>query len=221
MTSTTTAQTRIFHRRALDGALADDIRARLFAHEFLFRAPLDETALAAQYGVGHLPLSQALENLAREQLLAARSQAQGGYEVPDHARAEIENLLDTLEKIRRFALSRHGEKENASLCLAAVEMPSASRPYRGPSGLEVARPFVIAAQSLHDQLRAGVGPALSGIEANCARRHRDAMQEALAGDDPETLDAFCRESARDFRQRVLDFFDDAASQQASGPGGIQ
>lgn len=206
MTSTTNNATRIFQGRTLYGALADSLRARLFAHEFLPGAPLDEAALTAHYGVGHLPVAQALESLARERLLKARRQ--GGYDLPVLARAEIETLLATLGEIRRLAFFRRMENER-NICLAAVDMPVSSRPWWGPSGLLVAPPFAVAAQSLYDQLRLGIGPALAEIEADGARRRGETMTAAIERGIPETLEAFCRESAQDFRRRVLEAFDNA------------
>ena len=217
MTLTTTTNYRIFHRRTLCEALADSIRARLFAHEFPPGAPLDENALSACYGVGHLPVSKALERLALERLLAKRPQ--GGYDIFPLARVDLENLLDTLAKIRGLALLQR-MKNGRNVGLVAVEMPLPSRPYWGPAGLAVARPFALAAQSLYNQLRLCIGPALSEIEADGAQRCGEAMTRAIASGAPETLEAFCRESARDFRQRALEVFDAAIHARENTASGL-
>jgi hypothetical protein len=153
MTLTIDATPRIFQRRTLCAALADSLRERLFAHEFPFYTPLDEAALTAHYGVGHLPVTEALRQLVLERLLAAHEQ--GGCGIPEYERANIENLLEMLEDLRRIALLRH--KEEARKQCVAVDMPLPSRPYWGPSGLVVARPFVVTAQNLYDQLRRASG----------------------------------------------------------------
>ncbi|MDR0701781.1 MAG: GntR family transcriptional regulator [Azoarcus sp.] len=206
MTSTINATTRIFQRRTLCGALADSLRERLFAHEFPFRAPLDETALTAHYGVGHLPVTEALQQLFFERLLVKREQ--GGYGIPEYLRADIENLLETLEGIRRLALRQHEETARDARQATAVDMPAPSRPCWGLSGLTVRRPFAVAAQNLYDQLRLGIGPALVEIEARCAERHGEAMARAIAERKSGEIEKVSQESARTFRQAALRAFGD-------------
>jgi DNA-binding GntR family transcriptional regulator len=189
----------------LSDALADSIRARLFAHEFPAEAPLDEAALTIHYGVGHLALAKALEQLADERLLFMRKE--GGYRIARYCRADIENLLDVLEGVRLFTMLRCMGDARGDCRAMAVDMPLESRRYWGFFGFVVALPFAAATKSLYEQLRMGIGPALTQAEAFCAERQRESMAQAIASGESGSVENFCRESARLFRQHVLSAFD--------------
>jgi hypothetical protein len=204
---TAALQKEPFERRMLCDALADSIRERLFGGEFAPRVPLDEAALAAHYGTGRLPLKAALEQLVRDCLLTAR--AQGGYCVAEYCRADIEDILTLLEHIR-CSVSRRQVSPPGGLPGAAGFVVAAS-PYWGDSGLVVELPFAVAARSLYEQLRLGVGPALAAIEAQCAQTRGPVP--ARAGESGQIED-FRAESARMFRQQVLAAFDAARARRA-------
>jgi hypothetical protein len=148
-----------------------------------------------------------LQQLFFERLLVRHEQ--GGYGIPDYLRADIENLLEMLEGIRRLALLQQEETARDAWRAATVEMPAASRLSWGLSGLTVRWPFAVAAQNLYDQLRLGIGPALMEIEIRCAERHGQAMAQAIAGQASGEIESICQESAQTFRQEVLRAFDDA------------
>jgi hypothetical protein len=187
-----------FRRHTLRDALADSIRARLFVHEFVPGVRLDEAALAKHYGVGHLPLGEALRQLNHERLLIRRR----GYRVVEHCRAEVDDLLDILERIRCFELLRSARMRGVSSHFAPLSISSS--PYWGIHGFMVTPPFFWAARSLHAQLHVSLGPALPEIEECCADgAYRDELAASVASGEAGRMETFCRETARAFRQRVL------------------
>lgn len=193
------------HRMLCD-ALADSICERLFGHEFAPRAPLDEAALAARYGTPRLALVAALEQLARDRLLTARTE--GGYCAAGYCLADIEDILALLERIRLFMARRQALQTGS-----ADEIVAAS-PYWGVAGLAVERSFTVAARSLYEQLRMGIGPELAALEAQCAKACGDDLARAVASGEIGPVEDVCAESARMFRQRILAAFDGVCARRA-------
>lgn len=187
-----TMENEIYQRRMVGDALADSIRARLFAHEFMPGDILNEQALTTHYGVGHLPLVEALQQLVRERLL---SRIQTGYAVITHARGDIERILQLLEYLRRFSLVPFEDDTRERVALSV---------YWGLDGFVVARPFFLATRSLYHQLRIGVGPALSRIETVYAdRAYCKTLHQLVDSGATERIESFAAETARDFQHRVL------------------
>jgi DNA-binding GntR family transcriptional regulator len=185
-------------------ALADSIRERLFGHEFAPCVPLDKAALAARYGTGRLALAAALARLARDRLLMVRED--GEYCVAEYCRADIEDVLEALERIRFFMLRR---SLSATIAQELEKDAVTGSPYWGLSGFVVTRAFALPARSLYGQLRLGVGPGLAAIEAQCANECHDALRRVVASGEVGQIEACCAETAQMFRQRVLALFDEA------------
>ncbi|MDR3351548.1 MAG: GntR family transcriptional regulator [Zoogloeaceae bacterium] len=201
------AETGVAERYMLRDALSDSLRERLFAREFLPGAFLDEGALARQYGVERLPLAEALRLLARERLLLARGARNRQYCVAEYRRNDLEDILDVLGRIRCRMLLRHTGFDARQADVERLEVVAPSR-YWGIAGFVVAPPFILAARSLYRQLRLAVGPALTEIENLCARACAEAMTKVVVCSDDFGSERFCEESARLFRERILDGFDD-------------
>jgi hypothetical protein len=200
-----------FHRHMLGDALADSIRARLFAHEFLPGDILDTEALAAHYGVGRQPLFSALDQLVRERLLTA---APEGFGVAKFRQCDVEGILRVLEQMRQFSL-----RLPAFPCAETARTPQdaiAESVYWGMAGFCVERCLAVAARSLYAQLHTCLGPALPIIEAACAdAAYREALRQAKASGHDTYIEHFGQDTARAFRLRVLSAFTTQVGRKSS------
>jgi DNA-binding GntR family transcriptional regulator len=94
-------------RRALYEDVAERLRGQIFARELEPGAWIDETKLAAEYGISRTPLREALKVLAAEGLVAMKPR-RGAY-VAEMSRddvAEVYHLLALLESDAAGAVAR-------------------------------------------------------------------------------------------------------------------
>jgi DNA-binding GntR family transcriptional regulator len=105
-------------RRALYEDVAERLRNQIFARQLEPGAWIDETKLAAEFGISRTPLREALKVLAVEGLVAMKPR-RGAY-VAEMSRddvAEIYHLLALLESDAAGAVARHASDEQ----LAALQ----------------------------------------------------------------------------------------------------
>jgi DNA-binding GntR family transcriptional regulator len=105
-------------RRALYEDVAERLRNQIFARQLEPGAWIDETKLAAEFGISRTPLREALKVLAVEGLVAMKPR-RGAY-VAEMSRddvAEIYHLLALLESDAAGAVARHASDDQ----LAALQ----------------------------------------------------------------------------------------------------
>jgi DNA-binding GntR family transcriptional regulator len=106
--------------RALYEQVAEQLRARILAHELAPGSWIDEQALAAEYGISRTPLREALKVLAAEGLVAMKLR-RGAYvaEVSPRDLDEVFHLLGVLEADAAGVVAERAT--DAELCeLAAI-----------------------------------------------------------------------------------------------------
>jgi DNA-binding GntR family transcriptional regulator len=112
--STATMRTvaRPLARRALYEDVAERLRAQIFARELEPGAWIDETRLAAEYGISRTPLREALKVLAAEGLVTMRPR-RGAYvaETSRDDAAQVYHLLALLEADAAAEVARRASDE--------------------------------------------------------------------------------------------------------------
>ncbi len=108
MAAAVPAPTGSLSRRALYEDVADRLRGQIFARELEPGAWIDESKLAAEYGISRTPLREALKVLAAEGLVTMKPR-RGAY-VAEMSRddvAQIYHLLSLLEADAAGEVARH------------------------------------------------------------------------------------------------------------------
>ncbi len=118
-------------RRALYEQVAEQLRARIFAHALAPGSWIDEQALAAELGISRTPLREALKVLAAEGLVAMKLR-RGAYvaEVSPRDLAEVYHLLGVLEADAAAAVAERAtpaERDELVALHAVLEASAADR----------------------------------------------------------------------------------------------
>jgi DNA-binding GntR family transcriptional regulator len=114
--------------RALYEQVAEQLRARIFAHEMPPGSWIDEQALAAELGISRTPLREALKVLASEGLVAMKLR-RGAYvaEVSPRDLDEVFHLLGVLEADAAAAVAeRASDAQLAELAAIHAELEAAA-----------------------------------------------------------------------------------------------
>lgn len=173
------SNTEILRPRMLHEALADSLRERIFSHELAPGALLDEFKLASGYGVGRIPLREALKLLAGEGLVESR--ARQGCFVTRLNWSGVLQVLDLLDLLEGFAAD---EAARATSCLSI-----APREKLHVSLVKVAGNACLPdlAGRLIARLRLAFGPVFDGLEMQVSHDFHEALKCAIAaGDRVET-----------------------------------
>lgn len=181
--------------KALYEGVADSIRERIFRHELPPGSPLDEIEQARHYGVSRTPVREAIKVLASEGLIDIRPYR--GCRVASLAREDLVAALDVVDLLVVHALRRLLAVADRSplqgLCgeLAAVPAWPACWPdfCVRLCRLSGSPPLAVLARNLQQQLRLGLGPALSGLAGVPPEGIGDLRRAVAAADETAALAA--------------------------------
>lgn len=175
--------------RALYEAIADSLRARIFAHELKPGAGLDEAALAHGYGVSRTPVREALKVLAHEGLVVIEPRR--GCCVARLDAEDVDNLLAVLDLLESHLIEERaggaGHGGRLATCTALAEQ----------STNRYANEVVVR---LREKLCLALGPAFGRDEAALFERVRGDLDTALAACDATRAAPLWRRFARSRRE---------------------
>lgn len=172
--------------RALYESVAESLRTRIFAHEFVPGCPLDENELARSYGVSRTPVREALKVLGREGLVDIEPRR--GCCVAELSAADVAGLLSVIAMLGLHAVreAAHNGIQPAKPAGLAELLECGGNRYLTDTILR-----------LNDKVQLACGPQFSAADAALLAAAMPALSAALAQRQPQRAEHLWTAYAQD------------------------
>ncbi|QWT46799.1 GntR family transcriptional regulator [Azospira inquinata] len=188
------------HPRALYEGIADSLRERIFKHQLAPGTPLDEGAIAREYGVSRTPVREAVKVLAHEGLLCIhlRNGVRQECTVARLSPRDLDELLTVLTLVETFTVQQAARRRGFGLGLHQ-DRPQAPEENFYDRLMESAGNLYLedVIRALGDKLLLGWGPEFRRLNQSIFTAAQEELCPCLARGDVEGATRLTRRLARE------------------------
>lgn len=188
------------HPRALYEGIADSLRERIFKHQLVPGTPIDEGAIAREYGVSRTPVREAVKVLAHEGLLCInlRNGVRQECTVARLSPRDLDELLTVLTLVETFTVQQTARRRGFGLGLHQ-DQPQLPEENFYDRLMEAAGNLYLedVIRALGEKLLLGWGPEFQRLNERIFSAARDELCPCLARGDVEGATRLTRRLARE------------------------